>query len=73
MCSGEWFREKYIKNFSDKYNLDETLQKPNNIISLAAKNCYSTIRKLFTAVGYDKIMIAIGDHEIGKTNQSLME
>ncbi len=70
--SGEWFREDYIKSFSTKYNLDEASQNPNNIIALAGKNCYSMIRKVFSAAGYEKILVSIGDHELGTSIESLL-
>jgi uncharacterized protein YneR len=31
----------------------------------AGVNCYSTMRKLFADSGYGKILVAIGDHELG--------
>ena len=35
------------------------------IVQTAATNCFSTIRTLFENVGWNKLFVAIGDHEIG--------
>lgn len=35
------------------------------IVEIAGKNCFSTIRTLFENVGWKKLFIAVGDHEIG--------
>lgn len=37
----------------------------NEVVYTAAYNCYTTVRQLFSAVGYDTILAAVGDHELG--------
>jgi len=35
------------------------------IVHEAGRNCYGTMEKLFAAGGYKKILVSVGDHEIG--------
>jgi len=52
---------------------DTSLTTTTEVIALAGKNCYSTIRNLFESVGYNTILTTIGDHEIGGNPWSLNE
>jgi hypothetical protein len=56
--NGEWDTQEFV----DK--LDPSLT-PQEAVLQAGKNCYGTAKQLFTEGGYDKILMAIGDHEIG--------
>ena len=57
--TGKWHEESFREKF------DKPLMTPEEVIAMAGRNCYSTVRNLFEAVGYHKIFFAIGDHEIG--------
>lgn len=56
--TGEWDTEKFI----NKLNPNLT---PEEAVLQAGRNCYSTVKNLFNAGGYDQILMALGDHEIG--------
>jgi hypothetical protein len=43
-------------------NLSDT-----DIIDIAGRNCYSAIKHIFNQVGYDNLLVCIGDHELGGT------
>jgi len=36
-----------------------------DIVLEAGKNCYTTMKKLFSEAGYDRFFMAVGDHELG--------
>ncbi len=56
--TGKWFETWYLrKYFNGKRVADAVYQ--------AGINCYSTLRKLFNQAGYDTLLMAIGDHELG--------
>ena len=58
----KWYRTKFLW-----YNPDlPASMTTNEIISLAADNCYSTAKKLLKESGFDTTLFAVGDHEIGK-------
>jgi len=65
--SGKWHEESFREKF------DKPLMTPEEVIAMAGRNCYSTVRNLFEAVGYNKIFVAIGDHEIGGNPWSTRE
>lgn len=55
---GRWFEQYYIQqHFNGK--------SPSEAVYQAGINCYSTLRKLFNQAGYNKLFMAIGDHELG--------
>ncbi len=56
--NGEWDTQDFI----DKINPNFT---PEEAVRQAGKNCYSTVKNLFSEGGYDLILMALGDHEIG--------
>jgi len=56
--SGLWNTEKFSKKFEPQLSLKER-------VHLAGINCYGTMKKLFTEAGYGKVLMAIGDHELG--------
>uniref|UniRef100_A0A7S3PU33 Laminin G domain-containing protein n=1 Tax=Chaetoceros debilis TaxID=122233 RepID=A0A7S3PU33_9STRA len=55
---GNWFTEKFVEKFSDADN-------PQDAVLEAGKNCYVTMRDMFYEAGYERILVAIGDHELG--------
>ncbi len=55
-----WFKE-YLQNMTGM--IDATT---NDTILVAAENVYSTTKQLFTESGFIKVLVAFGDHEIGK-------
>ena len=38
---------------------------PNEAIAIGGKNCYSTIKRVFSTAGYDDVLLSVGDHELG--------
>ena len=38
---------------------------PKQAVLKASHSCYGTVKKLFAEGGYDKLLVAIGDHELG--------
>jgi len=37
----------------------------NEVVYTAGYNCYTTIREVYSAVGFDIVLAAVGDHELG--------
>ena len=64
----EWFRRK-ILNMNPELSQSMTT---NEIISLAADNCYSATKKLLKESGFDTTLFAVGDHEIGKARVMIL-
>ena len=56
--SGYWHEAKYIKKHFPNLSIAQAVYR-------ASINCYTTLRSLFTEAGYDKILMAVGDHELG--------
>ena len=56
---GSWHRPDWINKFMPGLTREEA-------VYTAGINCYSTIRNLFQASGYEKILVAVGDHELGE-------
>ena len=55
---GKWHKQTFIdNNFPGK--------SPQEAVYAAGINCYTTLRNLFAEGGYDRFMMAMGDHEIG--------
>ena len=55
---GKWDTE----DFETVFELELTISKR---VSKAGKNCYTSVKKLFSRRGYDTIYVALGDHEVG--------
>lgn len=55
---GQWDTDRFRNNFFPEMEREE-------VVLTAGKNCFSTIRKLFKKIGWNKLLIAIGDHELG--------
>lgn len=64
---GKWHREEFRKNLKER--LGYTSLTANEGIAIGGQNCYSTTKRLFAESGYDKILVTIGDHELGKDIQ----
>lgn len=58
-----WYEDIIIKRLYKKYNVSLT---PNEAISFAGHNCYSITKEIFSTVGFDDVLLSVGDHEIGK-------
>jgi hypothetical protein len=56
---GRWHRRDWIDRVMPGLSREEA-------VYTAGINCYSTIRNLFQASGYEKILVAVGDHELGE-------
>jgi len=56
--NGKWD----TKTFAEKYKPDITVQER---VLEAGRNCYGTMKDLFAQAGYDTILMAVGDHELG--------
>ena len=56
--SGHWTTEEFAENFRPELKIEER-------VLLAGRNCYGTMKKLFTEAGYQHVLIAVGDHELG--------
>jgi len=56
--SGKWD----IQEFIDR--LDPTMT-PQEAVLAAGRNCYNTMKDLFSEGGFDTILMAVGDHELG--------
>jgi len=58
--TGHWFKDEFIQQ------LDPTLQEnPEAAVLQAGDNCYGTMRKLFKESGYNRVLMTVGDHELG--------
>ena len=60
--SGKWYKKKFIAKISEKHGPVTS----NQAIAIAGNNCYSTTKRIFKKAGYDKVLLAVGDHEIGE-------
>jgi hypothetical protein len=56
--SGNWNTNEWINKHYPGLSVQEAVYK-------AGTNCWTTMKSLFSDAGYDKILVAIGDHEIG--------
>lgn len=55
---GKWEREEFAEVFKPKLNVKNRIRK-------AGENCYTAVKDLFAAAGYELLFVALGDHEIG--------
>ena len=62
--NGKWY-QKYVHELLNYYLGLESLTN-NEAIAIAGKNCYSTMKRVFSKAGYDKVLLALGDHELGE-------
>jgi len=56
---GRWYRQDWIKKHFPGHSTQDAVYK-------AGINCYGTIKNLFSSAGYEKILVAVGDHELGE-------
>ncbi len=61
---GKWYTSALRDELSEGLGYSSDLSIKQGI-DIAGTNCYSTVKRLFSEAGYDKILVAIGDHEIG--------
>ena len=63
--NGKWHTNSFRKELNKNLGLSTSTEI--EAIAVAGKNCYSTTKRLFSEAGYDQILLAIGDHEIGES------
>ena len=51
-----------MKAFATKFRPELKISKR---VLLAGRNCYGAMRAIFVEAGYDHILMAVGDHELG--------
>ena len=56
--NGKWDTESFIDIINPDFTAEEAVLQ-------AGRNCYSTVKNLFNEGGYDRMLMAVGDHEIG--------
>jgi len=56
--NGKWDTKAFAKKFKPNLTVQQRVLQ-------AGKNCYGTMRKVFREAGYEKILMAVGDHELG--------
>lgn len=61
--TGHWYESWFNEWLEEEMNL--TGLSVNETIRIGADNCYSAARKLFREAGFDKVLLAFGDHELG--------
>lgn len=61
--TGKWHQKKFHDAL--EYYLDLTSLSNNEAITAGGINCYSTIKRIFSEAGYDKLLVGVGDHELG--------
>jgi hypothetical protein len=57
---GKWFTPSFARD-----KLGNASLTPEEAVSIASHGCYGTLRKIFVEGGYDQILVAVGDHELG--------
>ncbi len=62
--SGHWYDLGFRQYLQNELNMTDLTV--NETISIAAENTYSATKQLFSESGFDKVLLALGDHELGK-------
>ena len=62
--TGHWYERPFRKYLEKRMSLSNL--SVNDTIAIAAENTYSTSRQLFSDSGFEKVLLAFGDHELGK-------
>ena len=62
--TGHWYQGSYRRYLETELGLSGLTL--NETVSIAAENCYNSTKKLFAESGYEKILVAFGDHELGE-------
>lgn len=63
--AGKWNTPDFIQKFNASL-----MDNPQEVVLQAGINCYTTTKKLFSEAGYDRFLMAVGDHELGGNNWS---
>jgi len=63
--SGKWYRRSFARDL-----LNDASLTPSEAVAIGSRGCYGALKKIFSQGGYDNLMVAIGDHELG-TSSSL--
>lgn len=58
IATGKWHDQGFINKTFPGYSPQESVLE-------AGTNCFGTIRQIFEESGWDKLLIAVGDHELG--------
>ena len=66
--TGKWHENEFRRTLENDLDLEDLSH--NETITIAGNNCYEGVRKLFNESGYDKILVGLGDHEIGEISHS---
>jgi len=61
--TGKWHTTEFSDKIINKTN--DTVLGLEETVLRAGRNCYGTVIDLFANAGYEKILVAIGDHELG--------
>jgi hypothetical protein len=61
--NGKWDKDHFHEQLEEFLGLKDLSR--NEAIIMGGENSYSTTKRLFSEAGYDKILVALGDHEIG--------
>lgn len=57
---GKWSSPSFARD-----QLGNASLSPQEAVLIASRGCYGTLRKIFKEGGYDKLLVAVGDHELG--------
>jgi hypothetical protein len=61
--TGHWYTNDFVQKL--QANTDTIITSTLDAIAIGGQNCYSTMKRLFQESGYEKVFLAVGDHEIG--------
>ena len=61
---GKWYQDRFQEQLELYLGLTDL--EYDEAIAIGGKNCYNTTKRLFSEAGYDKMIMALGDHELGK-------
>jgi hypothetical protein len=57
---GKWYSPSFARD-----KLGNASLTAEEAVKIASHGCYGTLRKLFKEGGYDNLLVALGDHELG--------
>ena len=63
IVSGHWYAKKFVKRFTSEPKF-ATYNKSQVVVE-ACKRSFGGLKQLIHAAGYDNLLVAVGDHEIG--------
>ncbi len=65
--NGKWHTESFKKKLEKRNGEDsDEFTTIAQVVRQASHNCYSTMREIFFKGGYEKFLVALGDHELGE-------